>query len=445
MSALHCFFCGGSKCKYEDYLRWVSVHDTANAIEGLFSNWITDDILATARPSSSLIRQYDIVNQFLRFNIRAVVNLQLPGEHASCGDRLVEGGFSYDPQEFMNAGIYFYSFGWPDMSTPDLSHALDIVQVMCFELSRNSKVAIHCHAGLGRTGLVISCFLVYSKNISAEQAISQVRLHRPRSIQTKKQTSFVKQFELYLNALKKYFPATSLSETLANQRRYLHGAESRRLSKIPKFIDVICARASTLQAHPPTNILLPDANCTGSLLKNLYDTPSSVLEQLKDNVNQGDWESLACVNDFTLLWQLVLEWLRGLQQPLIPARTTTMFDTPHLSLDAIVPTEALPTVKLLCSLLLMFEGEARSQSAQALAESLMPATMENNNPRHHCTSPHSSSTTPKQSALATTTTTTTTTSTCSATHCRGNSSPQPTPPAILQYLAELLITTATNV
>lgn len=35
-------------------------------------------------------------------SIGAIVNLQVPGEHASCGDGTHPSGFSYLPEEFMN-------------------------------------------------------------------------------------------------------------------------------------------------------------------------------------------------------------------------------------------------------------------------------------------------------------------------------------------------------
>jgi protein tyrosine phosphatase domain-containing protein 1 len=109
--AIHCFFCGGSNCKYEKYEVWKNMPHTHIGIEGLFSNWITDNILATARPSSKVIAEYKIIEQFKRLdnfldhffskNIQGIINLQLPGEHAHCGDGLNSEGFTYSPEEFM--------------------------------------------------------------------------------------------------------------------------------------------------------------------------------------------------------------------------------------------------------------------------------------------------------------------------------------------------------
>lgn len=140
--------CGGRACKYENPARWS---DQEQAIKGLYSSWITDNILAMARPSTELIEKYNIIEQFERCGIKTIINLQRPGEHASCGNPLEqESGFTYLPEAFMEAGIYFYNFGWKDYGVASLTTILDMVKVMAFAL-QEGRVAVHCHAGLGRT------------------------------------------------------------------------------------------------------------------------------------------------------------------------------------------------------------------------------------------------------------------------------------------------------
>lgn len=44
----------------------------------------------------------------LRCGIKSIINLQRPGEHASCGNPLEpESGFTYLPEAFMEAGSKF--------------------------------------------------------------------------------------------------------------------------------------------------------------------------------------------------------------------------------------------------------------------------------------------------------------------------------------------------
>jgi protein tyrosine phosphatase domain-containing protein 1 len=79
-----------------------------NAIDGLFSNWITDNILAHQRPSSRLISEFDLINVFKSVGICAIFNLQCSGEHANCGDGNDPAtGFSYNPKTFMDSGSIF--------------------------------------------------------------------------------------------------------------------------------------------------------------------------------------------------------------------------------------------------------------------------------------------------------------------------------------------------
>lgn len=62
---------------------------------------------------------------------------------------------------------------------------------------------MHCHAGLGRTGLAIACFLLASGQASnAAKAIEMVRACRPGSLQTQAQVIFVSIFEQYLQHLR---------------------------------------------------------------------------------------------------------------------------------------------------------------------------------------------------------------------------------------------------
>lgn len=64
------------------------------------------------------------------------------------------------------------------------------------------KVLVHCHAGLGRTGLVIACYLIFSKKCSTpDHALDVVRHARPGSIQKRQQKNFLKHFFIQLRTM----------------------------------------------------------------------------------------------------------------------------------------------------------------------------------------------------------------------------------------------------
>ncbi|KAG9483640.1 hypothetical protein GDO78_009518, partial [Eleutherodactylus coqui] len=236
--------CGGRACKYENPTRWS---DEEQAIKGLYSSWITDNILAMARPSTEILEKYNIIKQFQSCGIKTVINLQRPGEHASCGNPLEqESGFTYLPEAFMEAEIYFYNFGWKDYGVASLTTILDMVKVMSFAL-QEGKVAIHCHAGLGRTGVLIACYLIYATRMTADQAILFVRAKRHDAIQTRVQLVCVREFTQFLIPLHNVFSccdpkahAVTLSQYLIRQQHLLHGYEARHLKYVPKIIHLVC-------------------------------------------------------------------------------------------------------------------------------------------------------------------------------------------------------------
>ncbi|XP_045561303.1 protein tyrosine phosphatase domain-containing protein 1 isoform X2 [Salmo salar] len=236
--------CGGRACKYENPARWS---DKEQAVKGLYSSWITDNLLAMARPSTEILEKYNIIEQFTRCGLRTVINLQRPGEHASCGNPLEhDSGFTYRPEMFMEAGIYFYNFGWKDYGVASLTTILDMVKVMSFAI-QEGKMAVHCHAGLGRTGVLLACYLVFTSRMSADQAILFVRAKRPNSIQTRGQLLCVREFAQFLVPLRNVFScaepranAVTLSQYLTRQRHLLHGYEARQMKNVPKIVQLVC-------------------------------------------------------------------------------------------------------------------------------------------------------------------------------------------------------------
>lgn len=104
---------------------------------------MTDDIVAMSRPNNEAIEKYNLVNFFQSQNIKTIINLQEPGEHANCGNGLHSSGFSYDPQIFMKNGIYFFNFKWKDYTAGDVNSLLDMVKVMAFSITEGRVSCSH--------------------------------------------------------------------------------------------------------------------------------------------------------------------------------------------------------------------------------------------------------------------------------------------------------------
>jgi protein tyrosine phosphatase domain-containing protein 1 len=82
------------------------------------------------------------------------------------------------------------------MDVPDsLYFMLDIIKEMIFTVEKEGKkVLVHCHAGKGRTGIVIACYLIYKYHICAQDAAAKVREKRKGAIENKDQLEYCKRF-----------------------------------------------------------------------------------------------------------------------------------------------------------------------------------------------------------------------------------------------------------
>jgi len=65
-------------------------------------------------------------NFYDRHHVKAIFNLQEPGEHEKCGDGVkdMKIGFAYDPNTLQKHGISVYFFHWQDMTNPTIKELL---------------------------------------------------------------------------------------------------------------------------------------------------------------------------------------------------------------------------------------------------------------------------------------------------------------------------------
>ena len=94
----------------------------------------------------------------------------------------------------MDSGFHWIHCPIRDRSTfSDQKRIRTLLEDIKKTLKPNNSVVIHCHAGLGRTGLLAATFLV-SMGLAAESAIETIRETRPGSIETIEQEKYIKEW-----------------------------------------------------------------------------------------------------------------------------------------------------------------------------------------------------------------------------------------------------------
>ncbi|KAJ8100306.1 dual specificity protein phosphatase [Lipomyces tetrasporus] len=117
---------------------------------------------ATPRKLPVAIR--NVLDFFVENNVALVVRLNSP---------------LYDKRIFENRGIRHLDMIFEDGTCPDMDMVRRFIGACVEVTSQDKLIAVHCKAGLGRTGCLIGAFLIYAYSFTASDVISYMRFMRP--------------------------------------------------------------------------------------------------------------------------------------------------------------------------------------------------------------------------------------------------------------------------
>src|SRR5574341_1286658 len=120
-----------------------------------------------------------------------------------------EGLEPYEPlllEEAIARGrtVVYHRLAIPDLDTPTTERMSEIQRVIAGALDAGHTIYVHCCGGIGRTGMVVGCYLV-EQEVSGAEALAEIRRRRRgtangwmNSPETRAQENFVKSWRSFV-------------------------------------------------------------------------------------------------------------------------------------------------------------------------------------------------------------------------------------------------------
>ena len=155
---------------------WRKVHGTVTGRPDNFS-WIIENKLA----GSAIPTSIDEVKWVIDQGVKSIVTIR---------EETLDESWIKD--------VNYLHILSNDMSVPEFDDLIYAVDFIHRRITNNEPVLVHCLAGMGRTGVILACYLIKYQKMSASEATEKIREERPGSIQSYPQEEIIFRFEKFL-------------------------------------------------------------------------------------------------------------------------------------------------------------------------------------------------------------------------------------------------------
>ena len=152
---------------------WRKVHGTVTGRPDKFS-WLIENKLA----GSGIPTSIDEVQWVIKQGVKSIVTIR---------EESLDESWIKD--------VNYLHVLSNDMGVPEFDDLVHVVDFIHLRITNNEPVLVHCLAGMGRTGVILACYLVKYQKMSASEATEKVREERPGSIQSYPQEEIIFRFE----------------------------------------------------------------------------------------------------------------------------------------------------------------------------------------------------------------------------------------------------------